>query len=100
MRIAGFRVLFRLVASCSLGIAGLYAQLNVSTLRGTATDPSGAAVPGVSVKVVNLETNFTRTVTTSSSGDYEIPDLSRGIYRCPPTECAKEIFRNCWARPL
>ncbi len=59
----------------------LGAQLNVSTLRGTATDSTGAVVANADVTLVNLETNLKRVTRTNESGDFEIPDLLRGTYR-------------------
>lgn len=69
----------------------LMAQLTLSTIRGTATDPSGAVVAGAEITLVNLETNFQRSVPTSDSGDFEIPDLQRGTYRLT---AAKTGFKN------
>ena len=60
---------------------GLWAQLTVSTLRGTATDQSGAVVVNANIRVVNLETNLTREVVTNENGDFEILDLPRGGYK-------------------
>ena len=59
----------------------LRAQANLSTLRGTVQDPGGAMVGDASVNLVNVETNFKRSVLTNSSGDYEIPQLKPGTYR-------------------
>jgi hypothetical protein len=59
----------------------LMAQLGVSTIRGTATDRSGAAVPGVSISLVNVATNAKWSVKTDTNRDYEIPGLLQGTYR-------------------
>src|SRR5438445_2519136 len=64
-----------LAASCA------WAQLTVSTLRGTATDQSGALVVNANIRVVNTETNLSREVATNANGDFEIVDLPRGEYR-------------------
>ena len=56
-------------------------QVTLSTIRGTATDPSGAVVSTAVIALTNVETNAKREVKTSDSGDYEIPDLQRGTYR-------------------
>src|SRR5438552_15908601 len=64
----------------------LPAQETLSTLRGTATDPSGAVMPGVTVTVQELATNIVaRKVTTDNSGNYEIPGLKLGTYRLTAT---------------
>src|SRR5215831_5154143 len=69
-----------------------WAQLTVSTLRGTATDPSGAVVPNARITAINQETNLTRIVLTTENGDYEIPDLPRGSYRLTVTHPGFKTF--------
>ena len=51
-----------------------------ATIVGTVTDPSGAAVPNVSITVTNTDTGIARTFTTSSEGQYVAPDLHIGHY--------------------
>ena len=57
------------------------AQFTTSTIRGHVNDPSGAAVVGAEVKLVNTQTAVERTVMTNNDGDFEVPDLQRGSYR-------------------
>ncbi len=62
--------------------AGAAGQESLSTLRGTATDPTGAVVPGVTVTVDEIATNIrVRTVATDNQGNYEMPGLKQGRYR-------------------
>ncbi|MGO8788263.1 MAG: carboxypeptidase-like regulatory domain-containing protein [Terriglobia bacterium] len=56
--------------TASQGRADVYGRI-----RGTATDPTGAVVPGVMVTVTNVETGVKRVVKTSESGTYEVLDL-------------------------
>ncbi len=42
----------------------VWGQLGTSTIRGTITDSSGAALPGATVTITNLQTNLSRTLTT------------------------------------
>ena len=51
-----------------------------ATIVGTVTDPSGAAVPNVSITVTNTDTGIARTLTTSSEGQYVAVDLHIGHY--------------------
>ena len=51
-----------------------------ATIVGTITDPSGAAVPNASVTLTNAETGASRTLNTSSDGQYVAPDLHIGHY--------------------
>jgi hypothetical protein len=52
-----------------------------SEISGTVRDSSGAVLPGVEVKVTNTDTTATRTVITSETGSYVIPNLPVGPYR-------------------
>ena len=58
----------------------LPAQKVTSTIRGTVTDPSGAAIAGAEVTVRNQSTNLTRAARTNSSGEYVVTDLEPGKY--------------------
>src|SRR5512140_2042410 len=58
----------------------LVAQTFRGTVQGTVTDSSGAAIPGVQVKIVSTETGLTRTVMTSDDGNYSASELPPGSY--------------------
>jgi hypothetical protein len=51
-----------------------------SGFQGTVTDRSGAVVPGVTIRVTNLDTGVSREVTSSESGVYVVPSLNPGNY--------------------
>ncbi len=58
-----------------------HAQARITgTISGTVVDPSGAAIPGASVKVTDPSTGYTQTVTASASGVYVFPALQPGTY--------------------
>jgi hypothetical protein len=57
------------------------AQVGTSTLTGRVTDQTNAVVPGVSVTIVNTETNFRFPATTNQDGMYRVPSLAPGSYR-------------------
>jgi hypothetical protein len=59
----------------------LLAQAVSGTILGSVQDPTGAAVPGASVTIVNADTGLTRTATTNSAGEYDAPSLPPGSYR-------------------
>ena len=59
---------------------GTLAFAQEATIVGTITDPSGAAVPNASVTLTNAETGASRTLNTSSDGQYVAPDLHIGHY--------------------
>lgn len=56
-------------------------QTTTGTILGTITDPSGAAMPGVRVLLINLDTGLRRETTSNHWGDYALPDLPLGRYR-------------------
>lgn len=51
------------------------------SLRGTVTDPSGAAVAGATVTLTNTDTNFTLTSTSDANGIYQFNALAAAPYR-------------------
>ena len=57
-----------------------HAQTFRGTILGTVTDSSGAAVPGATVVIKNVDTGLTRTVVTSDDGSYSAPELPIGNY--------------------
>ena len=57
------------------------AQSGTTSLRGTVTDPSQAAVSGATVTLSSPERGFSRSVTTNSTGAYEFLQLQPGMYQ-------------------
>ena len=57
------------------------AQVRFGSVVGTVVDPTGATVSGARVKLINLGTNETRTMQSSSAGTYSFPNLIAGFYR-------------------
>jgi hypothetical protein len=60
--------------------ASTFAQTFRGTILGSVTDSSGAAVPGATVTIKNVDTGLIRTVTTSDDGSYAAPELPIGNY--------------------
>jgi Carboxypeptidase regulatory-like domain/TonB dependent receptor len=77
-----FRVVLVLVLVVT-GAARAFAQSQAvnGTIEGTVSDESGAALPGVSVTVSNLDTGDTRVVVSNEAGAYRAPLLPLGRYR-------------------
>jgi hypothetical protein len=61
------------------------AQVSTVTIHGTVSDSTGAVIPNAQVTAVNVETNFSRSVATDSSGGYAIQFLPIGPYRLEVT---------------
>src|SRR5690242_18665370 len=68
------------------GAAALHAQaIAVSQISGVVQDPTGAAIPGATVKVTQTTTGLTRSATTAADGAYVIPNLPVGPYELDAT---------------
>ena len=59
----------------------LLAQNATSSLRGLATDPSGAAIPGASITIENAAIGFKATDTSNAQGEYSFQQLTPGRYK-------------------
>jgi len=65
-----------------LFVPALLAQsAGTSALAGTVTDPSGAAIPNVTVTITNNGTGQSRTATTGTDGSYRFNLLQPGDYK-------------------
>ena len=66
---------------CALAaIPALAQSASTATIVGQVVDPQGAVIPGATVTATNIATGVGRTVTTTSSGNYVIPNLVPGNY--------------------
>jgi hypothetical protein len=63
-----------------------FAQVDVTAVSGIVKDPSGAAVPGASVTVLNKSTNSKYEAITSGRGEYGVPALPAGVYSVSVTK--------------
>ena len=61
--------------------ARLLAQSSNAVVGGTVSDPTGALIPGVSVKANNTQTGVVSTTITNESGIYQFPPLQPGTYK-------------------
>jgi hypothetical protein len=68
-----------------VGASPAIAQLSTGTISGTATDQSGAAIPGVGVAIKNVETGVTRNLDTNEVGRYDAAALPVGTYEVTGT---------------
>src|SRR6185369_13992241 len=55
-------------------------QTTAGVIQGTVLDEQGGAVPGANIEVKNVDTNFTRTLTTDSDGRFVFLQLQPGRY--------------------
>ncbi len=96
MRHAKSNMPFRRLLVWSAGVAlvsgSLIAQITLSTIRGTATDPSGAVIAGARITVLNVNTGEHREGSTNENGDFEVPNLQRGVYKLTATHPGFQSF--------
>ncbi|HEV2615657.1 MAG TPA: carboxypeptidase-like regulatory domain-containing protein [Candidatus Acidoferrales bacterium] len=57
-----------------------WTQITTATLQGQILDPSGGSIPKAKVTAVNKATGVTRTVETTSSGEYDLTAIPVGDY--------------------
>ena len=63
-----------------VGLCSLPSGAQMASIAGTVTDTTGAVVPGAEVTARNLGSNTSRSVTTSATGTYSLPDVPVGDY--------------------
>ena len=69
-----------MMALCFFSMNQASAQLNTADILGTVSDSAGGVVPNVKVTAQNIATNDTKTVMTSSTGDYVFNLMIPGQY--------------------
>ena len=79
------------------GVAAVHGQVLYGTLTGNVTDPSGAAVAGAKVQIVNSATGFDRTVIVNQDGIYTLEALQPGSYDVTVTAPSFTPFKTVGA---
>jgi hypothetical protein len=74
---AGLAILLLILTAVSVS----FPQATTARLQGTVTDSSGAAVPGVTVAITNVNTGLESKTVTNQAGLYVAPALPAGSYR-------------------
>jgi hypothetical protein len=54
---------------------------NSAPVHGTVTDPTGAVIPGATVRLTNSVSGLDRTATTDAAGEFEIPNVPFNNYQ-------------------
>jgi len=70
--------MFILLAVC---VNSAFAQSTFGSVLGSMKDASGSVIPNATVKIINVDENTSRTVTTNANGDYEAVNMKPGRYR-------------------
>jgi hypothetical protein len=82
-----------LLFSCLGSIDSAFAQSTFGSILGTVKDASGSVVPNATVKLINVDENASRTLTTNDNGDYEAASKSP-----PPVFKLSPPRKSCWPR--
>lgn len=61
-------------------------------IRGLAADPTGAALPGVQLKLVNISTNAAIELVTGGDGSFEFINLKPGVYKLSASKISFKSF--------
>lgn len=78
-------------------VLSAHAQALTGSLVGNVTDSSGAAVPGATIKVTQVETNETRQTRSNDSGAFSFPVVPAGTYT---VEVQKSGFQSALQRDI
>jgi hypothetical protein len=70
------------------------AQQTLGAVNGEVTDVSGGVIPNATVTVVDENTSLTRSVKTSSSGEYSLVNLPIGVYTLTYTADGFDVQRT------
>src|SRR5215467_730658 len=71
---------FALLCCCLPMILANAQSASTAQISGTVVDPQGAVVAGAKVTAINTATGVPRSVNTTSTGNYVIPNLPPGTY--------------------
>jgi Carboxypeptidase regulatory-like domain/TonB dependent receptor len=79
-QVARYRVGHALLPFALLAFSVPGFSQTLGEITGHVTDPSNAAIPGVTITLTNVSTNATRTTVTTDAGDYTFPSVPPGFY--------------------
>jgi Carboxypeptidase regulatory-like domain len=83
MHTSNRRVIFALlIAFLFAGVSALFAQSagNGGTISGTVADPSGAVVPGATIKIENPVSGYSKSTTSDSAGHFQFTNIPLNPY--------------------
>src|SRR5579864_8801085 len=93
-----FRI-FALIAGLIALVATLlcvppaFADNLYGTIRGVVADASGAILPGVQVRIINVNTGISKQITAGNDGGFVFVDLQPGKYDLSATKASFKLFQ-------
>ena len=82
----------KIFALLSIVALSVTAQTERGSITGVVTDPTGAAIAGAELVLVNRDTNATVKSTATNSGEFSLPNLLPGNYRVDITAAGFKRF--------
>ncbi|HUQ90122.1 MAG TPA: carboxypeptidase-like regulatory domain-containing protein, partial [Bryobacteraceae bacterium] len=85
----------RSLVTLALGWAAVMsAQQPSASVVGRVTDATAAVIPGVTIKITNIDTNIAQSGSSNQTGDFTIPFLNPGRYRMEATLDGFRSYRH------
>ena len=81
MKLRGLTLLLGVVLAMGSLQAALAQATNAGDISGIVTDTTGAAIPGATVTVINIDTGVTKDYTTNAAGVYDTSSIVAGNYK-------------------
>ena len=87
------KVILLLVGMSACFFLHAHAQTESGTIRGSVTDPSGAVVPGASVRLIDDDRGLQTEVATGSGGSYSFSSVRPARYRMEVEKSGFKVIR-------
>ncbi|WP_433966759.1 carboxypeptidase regulatory-like domain-containing protein [Tunturiibacter gelidiferens] len=78
-------------------VLSLRAQTDTGRVTGIVTDPSGAVIPGTTLKLINTDTGITLAVTAGNDGNFTFSAVPRGNYRVEASHAGFQSVNQSFA---
>jgi outer membrane receptor protein involved in Fe transport len=86
--------LFTIVTLLVAAAVSATAQTPSASVVGRVTDPTGAVMPAVSMRIINLDTNISQQAPSNEVGDFTIPYLTPGRYSLEATAVGFHTYKH------
>jgi hypothetical protein len=82
------------VIGMTMSCSSAFAQSGAGSIQGTATDSTGAVIPGATISVVNHATNSNTDTKSNNVGFYQVPGLFTGSYTITVTAPGMKTYKT------